>query len=104
MAKDIIVRLLNRNSKKRLGTYGGADEIKKHPFFRAIDWKKLYNRQYKAPDPYLKKRFENFLQMSPEQQTNTEVFDQLRQQAALKGAYNLELHVPGWSFVSPQKE
>jgi serine/threonine protein kinase len=44
VAKDLILRLLNRNPKKRLGTYGGADEIKKHPFFKTIDWKKLYNR------------------------------------------------------------
>ena len=38
VAKDIIVKLLNRNPKKRLGTFGGAEEIKRHPFFKAIDW------------------------------------------------------------------
>jgi len=65
VAKDIILRLLNRNPKKRLGTITGADEIKKHPFFKNIDWNKLYNRSYRAPEPYLRKRFENFLSMSP---------------------------------------
>lgn len=65
LSKDIILKLLNRNPKKRLGTYGGADEIKKHPFFKAIDWKKLFDRAYKAPEPYLRKRFDNFLVMSP---------------------------------------
>ena len=65
VAKDIILRLLNRNPKKRLGTIGGADEIKKHPFFKNIDWTKLYHRAYRAPEPYLRKRFENFLSMSP---------------------------------------
>ena len=44
VAKDIILRLLNRNPKKRLGTISGAEEIKKHPFFKNIDWVKLYNR------------------------------------------------------------
>jgi len=44
IAKDIILRLLNRNPKKRLGTISGAEEIKKHPFFKNIDWVKLYNR------------------------------------------------------------
>ena len=52
---------MNRNPKKRLGTIGGADEIKKHAFFKNIDWNKLYNREYKPPEPYLKKRFDNFL-------------------------------------------
>ena len=61
IAKDIILRLLNRNPKKRLGTIAGAEEIKKHPFFKNIDWTKLHNRAYRAPEPYLRKRFENFL-------------------------------------------
>jgi serum/glucocorticoid-regulated kinase 2 len=64
-AKDLILKLLNRNPKKRIGTFGGADEIKKHPFFKNIDWQKLQKRAYKPPEPYLKKRFENFLSMSP---------------------------------------
>ncbi|CDW89321.1 protein kinase domain containing protein [Stylonychia lemnae] len=98
VAKDIILRLLNRNPKKRLGTIAGADEIKKHPFFKNIDWVKLYNRQYKAPEPYLRKRFENFLQMSPEMQTNSDVYEQLRKQALFKGPIDAAQHIPGWSF------
>jgi hypothetical protein len=34
VARDLITKLLNRNPKKRLGTIGGADELKKHPFFK----------------------------------------------------------------------
>lgn len=84
VAKDIIVRLLHRNPKKRLGTFGGADEIKKHPFFKNIDWGKLFNRAYRPPEPYLRKRFDNFLQMSPALQTNADVYESLRKQALLK--------------------
>ena len=36
-AKDLIQRLLNKDPSCRLG-HGGAQEIKKHPWFRAIDW------------------------------------------------------------------
>lgn len=43
-ARDMITKLLNRNPKKRLGAIYGADEIKKHPFFKQIDWNKLYRR------------------------------------------------------------
>lgn len=44
LAKDLIIKLMNRNPKKRLGAVTGADEIRKHPFFKCIDWQKLTNR------------------------------------------------------------
>lgn len=44
-AKDLISKLLNRNPAERLGANGAA-EIKAHPFFHAIDWKKLLQRKY----------------------------------------------------------
>lgn len=37
--KNLIVSLLNRNPSKRLGAGPeGAEEIKRHPFFKTIDW------------------------------------------------------------------
>lgn len=44
-ASDLLTKLLQKNPKKRLG-YGknDAEEIKKHKFFKDIDWKKLYNK------------------------------------------------------------
>lgn len=45
-ARDLIRRLLC-DASVRLGTKGGLEEIKAHPFFRGIDWEKL--RNYKAP-------------------------------------------------------
>ena len=36
-AKDLIIRLLQRNPEKRLG-FSSATEIKTHPFFAEIDW------------------------------------------------------------------
>lgn len=44
-AKDLLTRLLNRNPAERLGANGSA-EIKAHPFFHAIDWRKLLQRKY----------------------------------------------------------
>jgi serine/threonine protein kinase len=45
---DIIRGFLNVDNKKRLG-YGknGIYEIKKHPFFRDINWDMLYNKKIK---------------------------------------------------------
>ncbi|KAL6936740.1 Serine/threonine-protein kinase [Hanseniaspora opuntiae] len=45
-AEDLIRRLLT-HSDQRLGRHGGADEIKRHPFFRGVDWNTI--RQVEAP-------------------------------------------------------
>ncbi|KAF4981656.1 hypothetical protein FZEAL_2585 [Fusarium zealandicum] len=44
-AKDLLTKLLNRVPEERLGANGSA-EIKAHPFFHAIDWRKLLQRKY----------------------------------------------------------
>jgi non-specific serine/threonine protein kinase len=37
-AKQLIYRLLHRDAKNRLGSHEGASEIKRHPFFKGINW------------------------------------------------------------------
>ncbi|XAR60508.1 Non-specific serine/threonine protein kinase [Bertholletia excelsa] len=37
-AKQLMYRLLHRDAKNRLGSREGANEIKKHPFFRGVNW------------------------------------------------------------------
>lgn len=37
-AKQLIYRLLQRDPSSRLGSNGGANDIKNHPFFRGINW------------------------------------------------------------------
>jgi serum/glucocorticoid-regulated kinase 2 len=44
-AKDLLTKLLNRKPDQRLGA-NGASEIKAHPFFHSIDWRKLLQRKY----------------------------------------------------------
>jgi len=46
--KDILTKLLEKTPKKRLG-YKGAEEVKKHPFFKDIDWEALLNREIPPP-------------------------------------------------------
>jgi len=55
-AKSLIEGLLTRDPNKRLGSgVADAEEIKKHPFFRSLDWKKLYNKQVDPPfKPHLR--------------------------------------------------
>ena len=45
-AKDLLTKLLERNPSRRLGVGdNGADDIKKHKFFKSIEWEKLYKRE-----------------------------------------------------------
>nr|AML77450.1 putative LOV domain-containing protein [Buxus sempervirens] len=37
-AKQLMYRLLHRDPKIRLGSCEGANEVKKHPFFRGVNW------------------------------------------------------------------
>lgn len=50
-AKDLLLRLLRKEPGKRLGVKGKADIaiMKKHRFFRKLDWMKLANRELEAP-------------------------------------------------------
>lgn len=47
-ARSLLQGLLIRDPKKRLGI-NGASEIKSHPFFAQIDWKRLMAKKYAAP-------------------------------------------------------
>jgi len=64
-AKDLLTRLLRKEPNKRLGGNMPKDmlTIKKHRFFRKIDWKKLAKREVEPPiqplitDPELAENF-----------------------------------------------
>jgi hypothetical protein len=48
--QDLIRRLLVQNPDKRLGTLaGGASDIKRHSFFRGLDWDALIRRRATNP-------------------------------------------------------
>ena len=66
-AKDLLTRLLRKEPRKRLGAKMPRDmqTIKKHRFFRKIDWKALEHRELDPPikplitDPELAENFSN---------------------------------------------
>ena len=47
--EDLVLKLTHKVRKQRLGYHQGADEIKRHPFFKSIDWEKAENLQLKPP-------------------------------------------------------
>jgi serine/threonine protein kinase len=45
-ALDLLAKLLEKNPNTRLSS---IKELKSHPFFKQIDWKKLKRKQIKPP-------------------------------------------------------
>ena len=49
-SKDLITQMLTVSASSRLGSFARADkDIKEHPFFNGIDWKKLNAKEVKVP-------------------------------------------------------
>lgn len=46
---NLIDNLLAFEYYNRLGAFGRFDDLKKHPYFAGIDWKKLQNHQLVVP-------------------------------------------------------
>ena len=58
-AADFINQMLQRQAVRRLGYKGGISEVKKHPWFKDINWKDLYNRIIASPFiPYGEENYE----------------------------------------------
>lgn len=49
LAQDLILSLLNRDRKERLGQKNDVEEILAHPFFAEINIKKLQQKVIEAP-------------------------------------------------------
>jgi len=47
--RNLIIKLLDRDPKKRMGSNGDVEEIQKHSFFRKLDWEKLYKMEVEPP-------------------------------------------------------
>ena len=47
--QDFILKLLQKDPDKRLGTKHDAADLKSHPFFNCINWKDLENKKIPAP-------------------------------------------------------
>ncbi|KAF6224853.1 hypothetical protein HO133_010047 [Letharia lupina] len=96
-AKDLLMQLLDRRPEQRLGAKGPS-EIKAHPFFNAIDWRKLLQRRY---DPTFKPNVTDAL--------DTANFDREFTQEAPTDSYvegpilsqTMQQQFTGWSYNRP---
>ncbi|CAG9801084.1 unnamed protein product [Chironomus riparius] len=98
-AKDLILKLLEKDPRKRLGSKKGAQEIKNHPFFRKIKWNVLKNKQYEAlMVPTLKDRYD--VSQFSEDFTNQKAIDGPAENGPPVGP-RATRYFRGYSFVAP---
>ncbi|KAG9243588.1 serine/threonine protein kinase-like protein [Calycina marina] len=96
-AKDLLGKLLKREPDQRLGANGAA-EIKAHPFFHSIDWRKLLQRKY---EPTFKPNVADALDTSnfDEDFTKEPAQDSYVDGAPLSGT--MQQQFTGWSYNRP---
>ena len=94
-AGELLRRLLERNPSKRLGGMGrDALEIKEHPYFKDVDWKKMYEKKIQAP------HFVNYMTKTIKYYHKPRLFasdDLLNKTEEDKPMSNM---LKGWSFIS----
>ncbi|KAL8498286.1 hypothetical protein ACS0TY_021566 [Phlomoides rotata] len=64
-AVDLVTKLLEVEESSRLGSQGGTDSIKAHPWFDGIDWKGIAERKVPAPHDIVS-RINVFLESHPD--------------------------------------
>lgn len=111
-AKDLMIRLLRKEPKKRLGGNMPKDlqTIKNHRFFRKIDWKALQNRDLVAPiqpiitDPEAAENFDaefTGAAVSPVESRLSKGIDfDRRQHSRSDSIASVDEHFGGFSFVA----
>ena len=81
-AKDIVGKLCEINPSKRLGNLrAGAKDVKSHPWFKEIDFDKLYKRELEAPiKPHLSSATDtrNFEDYEDEPKRRTQYTDEMK--------------------------
>ena len=93
-AADLLKKLLERNPNKRLGGCGrDAEEIKEHPYFKDVDWKKVYEKKIKVPNfvNYMKKTIKYY--NKPKLFANDDFINRTEDQ-------NMPDLLKGWSFIN----
>jgi serine/threonine protein kinase len=115
-AKDLLIRLLRKDPNKRLGYHMPKDmqTIKKHRFFRKIDWAALERRELTPPiqpivtDPALAENFSEDFTQIPLSPSLAGGFDDLYDAAGRNRLSGVAGQTPGdgdpfggFSFVAP---
>ncbi|CAD8179125.1 unnamed protein product [Paramecium pentaurelia] len=87
--RNLIRSLLERNPTRRLGSgQGDSQEIKAHPYFVDVDWKRVLNRELQMPKPDYSLKLKHIGEQNIFELQNCMDFEQS--------------HINGWSYVQTE--
>jgi hypothetical protein len=93
LAMEMCARLLDRDPKTRIGSNGGAEEVRQHPWVAGVDWEQVYTKQITPPiNP--KENPDNFDPMFTKKELPAQMSDMGRPASSTDGGNQL----PHWSF------
>ena len=98
LAMDMCARLLDSDPKLRIGSAGGAEEVRQHPWLAGMDWERLYSKQI-TPPIKPKGNADNFDPMFTGKDLRTQVIgidESAGPTSAIEGSRNQLSH---WSFA-----
>jgi serine/threonine protein kinase len=97
-AAELLLRLLERDPAKRLGG-GGRDalEIKEHPYFKDVDWKKIYEKKIKPPF------FMNYMDKAIKFYHKPKLFANDEFLNKTENGKQVSNILKGWSFINPNE-
>ena len=81
--KNLLRDLLQKDPNKRLGSVGGAEEIKQHEFFYGIDWEMVAMRGMRPPPPLI-------TAVSP---------GVISEEVIADCSSEVQPNLPGWTFI-----
>ncbi len=93
LAMDMCARLLDRDPKARIGSNGGAEEVRQHPWVAEVNWELVYSKQVPPPiDP--KVNPDNFDPAFTKKELPPQLMGSGFPTSAVEGSNQL----PHWSF------
>lgn len=108
-AKSLIVKLLNRNPNKRLGSgILDSDEIKNHPFFSTINFKHIYLGQF-VPPKFITDHLTGISksrkdkQIFPDNMLNSYVCNKELCEDMKQNKKTPDTSIEGWTFIGKNK-
>ncbi len=94
-AYDLISKLLNTDAHTRLGSKKDAEDVRKHEYFKGVNWKNILEKKIKPPyKPFIKSDndFSNFDRLFTDEDPNSS-------KGSLFPSYNKNDNYENFSYV-----
>jgi serine/threonine protein kinase len=99
LAMDLCARLLDRDPNTRIGSVGGSEEVRRHPWLELVNWEELYSMHITPPiDP--KRNLDNFDPQFTARELSPQIMMNINGSSGSGGGLtSVNENLPAWSFA-----